>query len=77
MAREPEAAHLLPSTVFGSSIRSTAGSEASTGMAPSACSERRTRAKTAQLDRLETNGDVEGFELDAVEMARIGGMSGR
>jgi 2,5-diketo-D-gluconate reductase A len=33
--------------------------------------------KTAQLDRLETNGDVEGFELDAAEMARIDGMSGR
>src|SRR5918995_6819855 len=31
--------------------------------------------KTAQLDRLETNGDVEGFELDAAEMARIDGMS--
>jgi 2,5-diketo-D-gluconate reductase A len=33
--------------------------------------------KTAQLDRLRTNGDVEGFELDAAEMARIDGMSGR
>jgi 2,5-diketo-D-gluconate reductase A len=33
--------------------------------------------KTAQLDRLQTNGDVEGFELDAAEMARIDGMSGR
>jgi 2,5-diketo-D-gluconate reductase A len=33
--------------------------------------------KTAQLDRLETNGDVGGFELDAAEMARIDGMSGR
>jgi 2,5-diketo-D-gluconate reductase A len=33
--------------------------------------------KTAQLDRLETNGDVEGFELDVAEMARIDGMSRR
>ena len=31
--------------------------------------------KTAQLDRLETNGDVEGFELGTAEMARIDGMS--
>jgi diketogulonate reductase-like aldo/keto reductase len=33
--------------------------------------------KTAHLDRLQTNGDVEGFELDAAEMARIDGMSRR
>jgi 2,5-diketo-D-gluconate reductase A len=33
--------------------------------------------KTAQLDRLQTNGDVEGFELDTSEMAQIDGMSGR
>jgi diketogulonate reductase-like aldo/keto reductase len=33
--------------------------------------------KTAQLDRLQTNGDVEGFELDTSEMARIDGMSER
>jgi 2,5-diketo-D-gluconate reductase A len=33
--------------------------------------------KTARLDRLETNGDVGGFELDTAEMSRIDGMSGR
>jgi 2,5-diketo-D-gluconate reductase A len=33
--------------------------------------------KTAQLDRLGTNGDVKGFQLDTAEMARIDGMSGR
>jgi diketogulonate reductase-like aldo/keto reductase len=33
--------------------------------------------KTAQLDRLETNGDIEGFELDSAEMTRIDGMNGR
>ncbi|HEY2965029.1 MAG TPA: aldo/keto reductase, partial [Actinomycetota bacterium] len=33
--------------------------------------------KTARLDRLQTNGDVEGFELDTSEMAQIDGMSGR
>jgi diketogulonate reductase-like aldo/keto reductase len=33
--------------------------------------------KTAQLDRLETNRDVDGFQLDTSEMARIDGMSGR
>jgi 2,5-diketo-D-gluconate reductase A len=33
--------------------------------------------KTARLDRLETNRDVDGFQLDTAEMARIDGMSGR
>jgi 2,5-diketo-D-gluconate reductase A len=33
--------------------------------------------KTVQLDRLETNRDVDGFQLDTAEMARIDGMSGR
>jgi 2,5-diketo-D-gluconate reductase A len=33
--------------------------------------------KTAQLDRLQTNGEVGRFELDVAEMARIDGMSRR